>query len=73
MLLISLALTATAAHAYLWPNPQLDALEGLRFDLAGLNVVQLSSFIDPCDSFLFGGDNSGRADAPDWLRTVRRV
>ena len=72
MLLISLTLTATAAHAYhLWPNPKLDALEGLRFDLAG--TAQLSSFINPCDTFAFGDDNTGRADAADWLRTVRSV
>jgi hypothetical protein len=35
-LLVAAALL-TAAHAYIWPNPQLDELESLRYDQYGYN------------------------------------
>ncbi|KAJ7234801.1 heme peroxidase [Mycena rebaudengoi] len=54
------------ANAYIWPSPQLDALESLRFDLN----VGFASFIQPCDSFLFANANSGRSNAADWIRTA---
>ncbi|KAJ7435130.1 putative L-ascorbate oxidase [Mycena latifolia] len=66
-LLISLA--AVPANAYIWPSPQLDALESARFDQSGFNAGPLASFIQPCDQFLFGVD-TGRADTADWIRTA---
>ncbi|KAF7337432.1 Peroxidase [Mycena sanguinolenta] len=42
------------ANAYIWPSPQLDALEAARFDQQGFNA-----------NFL-----TGRANAADWICTV---
>ncbi|KAJ6471484.1 heme peroxidase [Mycena sanguinolenta] len=74
------ALTTTAfitlAHAYVWPNPQLDALEAIRFDQTGFGLLstQLTTFVTPCTLFVFdtvaGGATSGRSDAADWIRTA---
>ncbi|KAJ7458334.1 putative L-ascorbate oxidase [Mycena galericulata] len=47
---------AASANAYIWPSPQLDALESARS-------------IQPCDQFLFA-ENSGRANVADWIRTA---
>ncbi|KAF8186579.1 heme peroxidase [Mycena galopus ATCC 62051] len=59
------------ADAYIWPSPQLDALESARFDQEGFNAnASLMEFIQPCDTFLFGGSNTGRSDAADWIRTT---
>ncbi|KAJ7728291.1 putative L-ascorbate oxidase [Mycena maculata] len=66
----------SAANAYVWPSPQLDALEAVRFDQVGFNVLpnSLASFVSPCNLFLFGttagGETSGRSDAADWIRTA---
>lgn len=63
-------------HAYIWPSPQLDALEAVRFDQLGFTVLgsSLANFVSPCNLFLFGttagGETSGRSDAADWIRTV---
>ncbi|KAF7337433.1 Peroxidase [Mycena sanguinolenta] len=57
------------ANAYIWPSPQLDALEAARFDQQGFNANFLAGFIQPCDTFQFGSD-TGRANAADWIRTV---
>ncbi|KAJ6471466.1 putative L-ascorbate oxidase [Mycena sanguinolenta] len=63
-------------HAYIWPNPQLDALEAMRFDQVGFSFLstQLSTFVTPCTQFDFdtvaGGATSGRSDAADWIRTA---
>ncbi|KAJ7744575.1 heme peroxidase [Mycena metata] len=64
-----------AAHAYVWPSPQLDALEAIRFDQVGFNTIgtTLTSFVQPCNLFLFDptiNPNSGRSDAADWIRTA---
>ncbi|KAJ7339973.1 putative L-ascorbate oxidase [Mycena albidolilacea] len=63
------------AHAYVWPSPQLDALEALRFDQLGFNMltVTLATFVQPCNLFLFDptiSPNSGRSNAADWIRTA---
>lgn len=60
-----------AAHAYLWPSPQLDALEGMRFQVDASFV----DFIQPCDAFSFAPDDrpSGRSNLADWVRTVRAL
>lgn len=56
--------------AYTWPNPQLDELESQRYDRHGYNSRALSAGVSPCKNFLFG-DTAGRANAADWIRTVR--
>ncbi|KAJ7824147.1 heme peroxidase [Mycena leptocephala] len=70
----TLALLGTA-HAYVWPSPQLDALEAVRFDQLGFNTLgaTLATFVQPCNLFLFDptiNPNSGRSDAADWIRTA---
>jgi hypothetical protein len=60
------------AHAYLWPSPELDALESVRFELdQGL----IARFVTPCDSFIKvqGTGHTGRFNVADWIRTVRRI
>ncbi|KAF7340537.1 Peroxidase [Mycena sanguinolenta] len=58
-----------ATRAYVWPSPQLDALESARFDQSGFNANPMSGFVQPCNFFLFG-PNTGRSDAADWIRTA---
>ncbi|KAJ6555642.1 putative L-ascorbate oxidase [Mycena vulgaris] len=71
MLCLTLPVYFAIANAYVWPSPQLDALETLRFDQDGHNGQGLSAFIEPCDFFLFASDNhSGRSNAADWIRTA---
>lgn len=53
-------------NAYIWPSPQLDELDQMRFE------QPLAGFVRPCDLFIFDGSNSGRSDTADWIRTVRR-
>ncbi|KAF8194048.1 heme peroxidase [Mycena galopus ATCC 62051] len=52
------------AQAYIWPSPQLDRLEDMRF---GRNP--LLPFIRPCTQF-HGGPKTGRANVADWIRTA---
>ncbi|KAJ7929869.1 heme peroxidase, partial [Mycena leptocephala] len=70
----TLAFIATA-QASVWPSPQLDALEAVRFDQLGFNMLTatLATFVQPCNLFLLDptiGPNSGRSDAADWIRTA---
>ncbi|KAJ7082842.1 heme peroxidase [Mycena belliarum] len=62
-----LALAGTAA-AYVWPSPQLDALEAERWDQDD-KFSGLRGFIKPCDFYTFG-DGTGRANTADWIRTA---
>ncbi|KAF7328171.1 Peroxidase [Mycena venus] len=59
---------ATGINAYIWPSPQLDALESLRFEQA------FADFVQPCDLFSFdsqgANSRSGRSNAADWIRTA---
>ncbi|KAJ7887189.1 heme peroxidase [Mycena leptocephala] len=49
MLRLTLFAYLVTAHAYLWPSPELDALESTRFELdQGL----IARFVTPCDSFI---------------------
>ncbi|KAF7375657.1 Peroxidase [Mycena sanguinolenta] len=73
VILISLAVTI--ANAYIWPSPQLDALEALRFNQDGHNQGGIAVFIEPCDRFVLDtGSNvdstSGRSNVADWVRTA---
>ncbi|KAJ7132504.1 heme peroxidase [Mycena epipterygia] len=47
----------------------LDALESARFDQLGHNDG-FGSFINPCDVDFFTGNDSGRSDIADWIRTA---
>ncbi|KAJ6482918.1 heme peroxidase [Mycena vitilis] len=58
-------LATRAVNAYIWPSPQLDALEAMRFE------QPLAGFVFPCDFFIEGGVGpSGRSNAADWIRTA---
>jgi hypothetical protein len=57
-------------NAYVWPSPMLDALEAARWNQDGHNSALLATFIEPCNSDLVKGTNSGRADIADWVRTA---
>ncbi|KAJ7830415.1 heme peroxidase [Mycena olivaceomarginata] len=57
-------------NAYVWPSPMLDALEAARWNQDGHNSALLATFIEPCNSDLVEGTNSGRADVADWVRTA---
>jgi hypothetical protein len=67
MLALPLFALLATTNAYIWPWPQLEALDEFRFEQL------LADFINPCDLFIFDGGNSGRADSADWIRTVRAV
>ncbi|KAF7342606.1 Peroxidase [Mycena sanguinolenta] len=58
-----------SASGYVWPSPQLDALESARFDQEGFNANPVAFFVQPCDSFI-NGSNTGRSNAADWIRTA---
>ncbi|KAJ7658393.1 heme peroxidase [Mycena polygramma] len=72
MLPLTLLTLAGSASAYVWPSPQLDALESIRWDQAGTNSHGIAGFITPCDSFISGtsANHTGRSNVPDWIRTV---
>ncbi|KAJ6525135.1 heme peroxidase [Mycena capillaripes] len=68
LILALLASTSLASvQAYVWPSPQLDALEAMRWDQNRFGIAPL---IRPCDLFIFGPSNSGRSNAADWIRTA---
>ncbi|KAF7341549.1 Peroxidase [Mycena venus] len=67
MLKLVLLVSLGAANAYVWPSPQLDALEALRWDQDRNGITGL---VQPCDFFIFGPANSGRSNAADWIRTA---
>ncbi|KAJ6495222.1 heme peroxidase [Mycena sanguinolenta] len=69
--LVTLTFLATA-DAYIWPSPQLDALESARWDQAGFNspAVPVAELLIPCNEFIPGSSSSGRSDAADWIRTA---
>ncbi|KAF8215620.1 heme peroxidase [Mycena galopus ATCC 62051] len=64
MFALTLFACFAVAKAYLWPSPQLDALEAARFDQSGHNAGPIASFIQPCDNFFLGGIYlTGRSNA----------
>ncbi|KAJ6529194.1 heme peroxidase [Mycena vulgaris] len=67
MLKLALLASLATADAYVWPSPQLDALEALRWDQDRNGITGL---VQPCDFFIFGPANSGRSNAADWIRTA---
>ncbi|KAJ6447905.1 heme peroxidase [Mycena vitilis] len=80
-MLASLALfgSLATANAYVWPSPQLEALDSVRFGLISFSQPGqdnfLSNFADTCSGFLFANISdpdaiTGRTNAADWLRTA---
>ncbi|KAJ6540857.1 heme peroxidase [Mycena vulgaris] len=57
------------ANTYVWPSPQLDALEALRFDQQGHNAALIAPFLEPCDAYV-SGTSTGQSNAADWIRTA---
>ncbi|KAJ7754580.1 heme peroxidase [Mycena metata] len=58
------------ANAYLWPNPALDEVESLLYEIV-IDTSSLVFFVSPCDTFTgTGGTISGRSNAADWIRTA---
>jgi hypothetical protein len=68
------ALSAVAVYAYQWPNPLLDELEAMRYNMIGYNqhVVagSLSGGLAPCSKPFSNTDIQGRSNAADWIRNV---
>ncbi|KAJ7655399.1 heme peroxidase [Mycena rosella] len=69
---LTLLVTATTARAYVWPSPQLDALESARWDQSGYRSHATAAQVTPCNLYLFGtsADKTGRTNAADWIRTA---
>jgi hypothetical protein len=69
--LLAIALIGRQASAYTWPNPQMEALDALRYEQTGATGQATAFFVFPChqDNFI-GGSDAGRINAADWLRTV---
>jgi hypothetical protein len=64
----------TVSHAYIWPNPQLDALESIRYDQYGHNrQTIISGGLTPCTAKDRLSDIQGRSNAADWIRNVRSI
>ncbi|KAJ7786119.1 heme peroxidase [Mycena metata] len=58
------------ANAYLWPNPALDQVETILYEILP-GTTGIASFVQPCDTFTgTGGTTSGRSNAADWIRTA---
>ncbi|KAF8142799.1 heme peroxidase, partial [Mycena galopus ATCC 62051] len=62
-----LACVATA-KAYIWPSPQLDALESVRYDQIGFNSHAFAIFVQPCTASFSA--IPGRSDVGDWILTA---
>ncbi|KAJ7141910.1 heme peroxidase [Mycena crocata] len=74
-MLAALALIGSlaTANAYVWPSPQLEALDSARFGLVTFAVHGLDDFLNTCSGFLFAtgvDEETGRSNAADWLRTA---
>lgn len=73
--LLHFALSAVAVHAYQWPNPLLDELEAMRYNMFGYNqhviADTLAGGLAPCSNPFSATDIQGRSNAADWIRNVR--
>jgi hypothetical protein len=55
------------ATAYVWPSPQLDALEQLRYDQFGYNAAgAMVGGLVPCTLAFSSDQTPGRSNAADW-------
>ncbi|KAJ7200275.1 heme peroxidase [Mycena rebaudengoi] len=69
--LVLLSCLAPLVKGYVWPSPQLDALERLRWDQSLFNHGEIQGLLVPCTLFSFSPhENSGRANVADWIRTA---
>ncbi|KAJ6528142.1 heme peroxidase [Mycena capillaripes] len=57
-------------NAYLWPSPQLEELESLRFEQQGFNAGDFSLLVQTCDESL-EGQNTGRNQTSNWVRMTK--
>jgi hypothetical protein len=56
-----------AVAAYVWPSPQLDVLEQLRYDQFGYNAAgAIVGGLSPCTSPFSFDETPGRSNAADW-------
>ncbi|KAJ7042378.1 heme peroxidase [Mycena alexandri] len=70
MFRLALLACFATANAYLWPNPALDQVDSLLYEILP-GTTGIASFVQPCNTFsAFGGTNSGRSNAADWIRTA---
>jgi hypothetical protein len=72
--LLAIALIGSQVSAYyIWPNPQMEALDALRYEQTGATGQNTAGLVFPCNQENFlgsGGSNAGRINSADWLRTV---
>lgn len=70
---LALVLLGHHVNAYTWPNPRMEALDGIRYEQAGVAGQQFGGVSQVCttDGFIGpDGPDAGRINAADWLRTV---
>lgn len=69
--LLGMLISVTVSHAYVWPNPQLDALEHLRYDGHGYKSINDILYpLTPCSKSFPYRRIEGRSNAADWIRNV---
>jgi hypothetical protein len=74
--LLAFVLACPWAAAYTWPNPQMEALDALRYEQDGPGGQNTAAIVLPCDPSGFVGkdlESAGRINAADWLRTVESL
>jgi hypothetical protein len=71
-LLLALAVIGHEATAYTWPNPRMEALDGLRYEQDGVAGQKTAGPAVTCttEGFITQDPNAGRINAGDWLRTA---
>jgi hypothetical protein len=70
---LALVFLGRNVNAYTWPNPRMEALDGIRYEQAGVAGQQFGGVGQVCttDGFIGpDGPDAGRINAADWLRTA---
>ena len=68
------ALSGTSlSNAYTWPNPLHEELDSQLYDRTGYGARGLAAGMLPDCTFFFFGNNTARANAADWIRTVSEL
>jgi hypothetical protein len=65
-----LAVASVAASYPQWPNPLIEALDGMRWDQSGAHSGFIGSGVVTCNKFLEPLLNGNQTNAAQWLRTV---
>jgi hypothetical protein len=65
-----LAVAAVVASYPQWPNPLIEALDGMRWDQSGAHSGFIGSGVVTCNKFLMPLLNGNQTNAAQWLRTV---